>query len=232
MKFVAYYRVSTVGQGKSGLGLEAQRNIVQSYCEGELVKEFTEIASGKSLLRRPLLEEAIAFCIENGYTLIVAKADRLSRDQHDATGIAKRLNNKLFCCDCPDPDLLGLFFWFAQREREIISLRTKKALESRKKRIEKQDSPELTREGKTKFNGASKGVDTTKARSLALEVRKDIANEKAQKIIELARDLRKGGDSLTTIAEKLNRYGYTTSRGKSYTPTAIKRVLERLGEKP
>jgi DNA invertase Pin-like site-specific DNA recombinase len=83
-KFVAYYRVSTQKQGKSGLGIEAQRQAVESYLNGgswSLVKELTEVESGKKS-DRPKLAEAIKACRVYGAKLVIAKLDRLSRDAH------------------------------------------------------------------------------------------------------------------------------------------------------
>ena len=81
-RFVGYYRVSTAKQGRSGLGLEAQRKAVSDYLNGgawELTGEFVEIESGK-VDQRPKLEQALAMCELTGATLVVAKLDRLSRN--------------------------------------------------------------------------------------------------------------------------------------------------------
>ena len=81
--YVAYYRVSTEKQKKSGLGLESQKAIVQYFSEidkATIIKEFTEAESGKAIDNRPQLQQAINYCLAHGYTLIVAKLDRLSRD--------------------------------------------------------------------------------------------------------------------------------------------------------
>jgi DNA invertase Pin-like site-specific DNA recombinase len=89
-KWVAYYRVSTARQGRSGLGLEAQRNAVADYLNGgqwRLIKEFVEIESGKRT-DRPKLAEAIKACRAYGAKLVIAKLDRLSRDAHFLLGPA------------------------------------------------------------------------------------------------------------------------------------------------
>jgi DNA invertase Pin-like site-specific DNA recombinase len=82
-QFVAYYRVSTVKQGASGLGLEAQQEAVRSYLNGgrwAMVSEVTEIESGKRN-DRPALASALALCRVDGATLVIAKMDRLARNQ-------------------------------------------------------------------------------------------------------------------------------------------------------
>jgi DNA invertase Pin-like site-specific DNA recombinase len=84
-RFVAYFRVSTQRQGKSGLGLEAQRQAVATYLSGgdwKIVAEFTEVESGKRDDNRPKLVEAFKACRVHRATLIIAKLDRLGRDAH------------------------------------------------------------------------------------------------------------------------------------------------------
>lgn len=136
-KYVAYYRVSTKMQGESGLGIESQKAIVDHFThDGEVIESFTEVGSGKSRENRPELDKAMRLCIENGYTLIVAKADRLSRNVVDALSIYDRLNENMVCCDCPSTDrfTLTIIFAVAERERELISIRTKAALKAKKAR--------------------------------------------------------------------------------------------------
>src|SRR5579862_7563773 len=94
-RFVAYYRVSTQQQGRSGLGLEAQRKTVTDYLNGgrwDLIGEFTEVETGKgddALDKRPQLRAALVFCKKRKATLIIAKLDRLSRDVHFISGLLK-----------------------------------------------------------------------------------------------------------------------------------------------
>ena len=230
IKYVSYYRVSTKQQGESGLGLESQKDIVHHFATGgEVVKEFTEVASGKNLTKRKILEEALNYCIDNDCTLIVAKADRLSRDVVDALTTYKRLNEKLVCCDCPNTDkfTLTIIFAVAERERELIGIRTKSALERVRIREMSKSSHEKTRDGKVKFNGRAKKCDTTPGTTKSNEIRKALADDKAKIVYNLAYDLRELGDSLQAISNKLNRYGHTTSRGKLWNPTAVSRVLKR-----
>src|SRR5690348_8601113 len=87
--YVAYYRVSTARQGKSGLGLEAQREAVRAFLNGQkVVAEFTEVESGKRI-DRPKLAEALHACRVYGATLVIAKLDRLSRDAYFLLGLEK-----------------------------------------------------------------------------------------------------------------------------------------------
>ena len=98
-KFVSYLRVSTATQGKSGLGLEAQREAVAQYLNGgnwELVQEVIEVESGRKD-KRPELAKALRLCNAIGATLVVAKFDRLSRDAHCPVGYAK-VRREVRCC--------------------------------------------------------------------------------------------------------------------------------------
>lgn len=143
-KYVAYMRVSTQRQKNSGLGLESQRYIIQHFAKvnnAEIVQEFVEAQSGKKeSINRPLLNEAIQLCKREKYTLIVAKVDRLSRNVKDTFFIVEELENRLIACDIPqypiDTMILAVFSAFAQQEAQLISLRTKRALDAKKARGE------------------------------------------------------------------------------------------------
>ena len=134
---VAYYRVSTERQGESGLGLEAQEDSVHRFISErqiKLVKQFTEIESGKKN-KRPFLQEAIRFCKENKTLLIIAKLDRLGRN---VAFIAALMESEIefVAVDYPQADrlILHILAAFAEYERRQISLRTKAALQAAKKR--------------------------------------------------------------------------------------------------
>ena len=219
MQYVAYYRVSTKGQGESGLGLDGQKAVVQHFASGEIVAEYTEIASGKSLDRRPQLEAALALCVEKGYTLIVGKADRLSRSVVDALNTFDRLSGRLVCCDCPNTDrfTLTIIFAVAERERELISIRTKAALAALR-----------IREGKQIINGAPKGVDTSAAVKRSGEVRRAAADAAALPVASLVMDWRADGYSMDLICRKLDRAGYKTPRGTAHTRCSVARVIARM----
>ena len=135
MDYVAYYRVSTKRQGQSGLGLEAQKEIVKVALSGKACKviaEITEVESGRNKDRKGIAN-AIALCKQKKATLIVAKLDRLARDVNfiftlKDSGIA------FVACDIPDFNTLtlGIFASFAQFEAERISQRIKDALQATK----------------------------------------------------------------------------------------------------
>lgn len=135
-KYIAYYRVSTQKQGTSGLGLESQQNICMAYIDsqqGTLIAEFKDIESGSSKTRTGLLQ-AIDYCKEHGCTLVIAKLDRMSRDI-EFTFKVMNTGISIYFCDMPHVNtmILGVFASVAQYERELISDRTKKALQQAKK---------------------------------------------------------------------------------------------------
>jgi len=137
-RFVAYYRVSTARQGRSGLGLEAQREAVRAFMGGstrELAEAFTEIESGKHDDDRPQLARALDACRLTGAVLVIAKLDRLSRDAHFLLGLEKA-GVEFVAADMPNANRLTvrLMAVIAQEEREMISARTKAALAAAKAR--------------------------------------------------------------------------------------------------
>src|ERR1700733_13019806 len=136
-KFVAYYRVSTAKQGKSGLGLEAQRKAVDDFLAGgnwRAMKEFVEIESGKKN-DRPELAKAFQACRLFGAKLVIAKLDRLSRNAHFLLGL-EQAGVDFVAADMPQANRLtvGILAMVADEERRMISARTKAALAAAKRR--------------------------------------------------------------------------------------------------
>jgi DNA invertase Pin-like site-specific DNA recombinase len=212
-KYVAYYRVSTQKQGRSGLGLDAQRNAVRTFtqCTNCIVAEFTEVESGKQN-ERPALAEAIAKAKAEGATLIVAKLDRLSRN----AGFIFALRDsgvKFNCADMPDANTftVGIMAVMAQQEREMIAKRTREALAAAKRKGTQLGTP---------------GNLTDGARAKGLAVRQANAQARTAQAQELVGLYREKGLTLTAIAEKLNAQGYATSRGKKFSATQVARLLK------
>lgn len=218
MKFVAYYRVSTAKQGRSGLGLEAQRASVQGYVrDGRIVAEYVEIESGKRD-DRPKLAQAIAHAQREGATLIIAKLDRLARSVAFIFAL-RDSGAKFIACDMPEANTLtiGLLAALAQHERELISERTKAALKAKKARGCVLGSPQnLTREG------TLKAAEVRRRRAL-----EDPANRRATELASLYRNC---GLSYAAIAVKLNSNNHTTRRGKTFSACTIQRLLQRAEE--
>jgi DNA invertase Pin-like site-specific DNA recombinase len=151
-KYVSYYRVSTAKRGQSGLGLEAQRTAVSTFVgNASILKEFVEVESGK-VNDRPQLVAAIDYAKGKGATLVIAKLDRLSRN----AGFIFALRDSgvdFVCADMPDANTLtvGIFAVLAQHERELISSRTKAALQAKKKQGHQLGTPaNLTEEARSR----------------------------------------------------------------------------------
>jgi DNA invertase Pin-like site-specific DNA recombinase len=136
-RFVAYYRVSTAEQGRSGLGLDAQQAAVLNYLNGgtwQLVGEFTEVESGRKT-ERPELAKALALCRKHNATLVIARLDRLARNVHFISGLMET-KVKFVACDMPEatPFMLHIYAAVAQEEARAVSARTKAALAAAKQR--------------------------------------------------------------------------------------------------
>jgi DNA invertase Pin-like site-specific DNA recombinase len=219
-KYIAYLRVSTKAQEKSGLGLLAQRAIIAHYAKiegAEIAKEYIESESGKEMDNRPVLEMAINDCLKEDAILVVAKLDRLSRDVEHIFKIQKQLGERFKSCDLPTTDALTLsiFAGLAQREREIISIRTKVALQAKKAQGVKLGNPEhLTQEAR------DKGVAAIKAKAKA-----NTHNRVASALIDKCK---KENKTLQAIANELNQHGFKTSQGKRFNPISVSRLANRV----
>jgi DNA invertase Pin-like site-specific DNA recombinase len=218
-KWIGYLRVSTDRQGKSGLGLEAQRNAVAEYLNGgnwSLVKEFVEVESGK-LSDRPMLAKAIKACRLYGAKLVIAKLDRLSRDAHFLLGLEKA-GVDFVCADMPNANRLtvGIMAMVAEEERRMISKRTKEALAAAKRRG-------------VKLGGDRGVIPTAKSRAKAVAAIKARAEAKAADLAPIIKELQAAGKtSLRAIAAGLNDAGIPTERGGQWSSPQVMRILERL----
>jgi DNA invertase Pin-like site-specific DNA recombinase len=219
-KAVAYIRVSTAQQGRSGLGIEAQRDAIQRFAaaEGiELVAEFVEVETGKgadALDRRPQLAAALSAARRADCPVVVAKLDRLSRDVAFIAGLmAQRVPFIVAELGAdPDPFMLHLWAALAEKERNVIAQRTRDAL------------------ARAKANGAQLGNRTNLAEAQASgrQVQVDQAFVRAANLIPVIREIQTAGCStLREIAEALNRRGIQTARGTAWTAMAVKRVMDR-----
>lgn len=215
-RFVAYYRVSTAQQGRSGLGLAAQADAVRTYLNGgnwTLDEAFTEIESGKHN-DRPQLASAIEACRLVGATLVIAKLDRLSRDAHFLLGLEAAGVN-FVAADMPNANRLTvrLMAVIAQEEREMIARRTKDALAAAKARG-------------TQLGGYRGGPvpDATQGGKAVAEA----ADAFAARVGPTIERMRRDGLSLAATAAALQAKGVTTARGGAWTATAVRNVLARL----
>ena len=217
--FVAYYRVSTQKQGKSGLGIEAQKAAVAQYVSrngGKVAAEFQEVESGKRS-DRPQLALALERCRLTRSTLIVAKLDRLTRD---VAFLCRLRDSKVdfVAVDNPNatPLTVTILIAVAEEERRLASVRTKVALQAAKARGVKLGNP----------NGAQ--AFGARSRAGAVEALKAKADSFAQSLAGIVRPLLEAGLSLRKIAERLNAEGIVTAQGKAWQANSVKRLVARL----
>lgn len=211
-KAVLYLRVSTREQGKSGLGLDAQKNLCIEVCEKlniEIVGIYQEIISGKKKpIKRDVFKEALSIAQKNKAAIMVAKLDRFSRDIAHLTdftnGYMVKNCPKLICADNPNASEfeINIRASISQEERKMISQRTKAALQ-----IKKEQGYELGKQGRK--------AATEQARQLT------------QNAINIAYQYYQQGYSYQKIADILNQQGYKTSRGSNWTKQALTKRLPK-----
>jgi DNA invertase Pin-like site-specific DNA recombinase len=208
-RFIAYYRVSTDRQGRSGLGLEAQRAAVVRYLAGIggiLIAEHTEVETGRRN-DRPELQKAMAACRKHKARLVIAKLDRLSRN---VAFIATLMDAgvEFVACDNPHATRLTLHILaaVAEHEREMISARTKAALQAAKAR----------------------GVRLGRNAERLAPANHAAALDRADHIKGLLAELNRSGMTTREIAAELTARGIMTPRGGRWHPQTVRRVMERV----
>jgi DNA invertase Pin-like site-specific DNA recombinase len=211
-KFIAYYRVSTDKQGKSGLGLDAQRKAVLDFLNGgswELVQEFVEVESGKHSDRQELTA-ALATCRKHKAKLVIAKLDRLSRNLAFVATLMES-GVEFVAVDNPHANKLTIHILaaVAQHEREMISERTKAALAAAKARGTVLGNPNLA-------DAAQRGREAGKAN----------ARRFAANVLPIIEEIERSGvASHNAIAAKLNERRVPTARGGKWTHVQVGAVL-------
>lgn len=215
-RFVSYFRVSTVRQGLSGLGLEAQQKTVTDYLNGgnwSVLASFTEVESGRKA-DRVELAKALAHCRLTGAVLVIAKLDRLARDAYFLLGL-QQSGVEFVAADMPFANRLtvGIMALVAEEEAKAISARTKAALAASKARGKKL--------------GGWRGGALVDGKLGAVACQKG-ADAFAKRVGPMVMGLRKEGLSLAKIAAELHSKGIRTARGGGWNATAVRNVLERL----
>jgi DNA invertase Pin-like site-specific DNA recombinase len=226
-KFISYLRVSTDKQGRSGLGIEAQREAVTSYLNGgrwTLVAEYVETESGKRS-DRPKLAAALSHAKAIGAKLVFAKLDRLTRNVDLLRSLVASDVDLVFC-DLPSvpPGPMGKFLLtqmaaVAELEAGLIGERTKKALAAAKARGVKLGNPNGARALRGKQTGNTEAVAKLKA----------TAAQRAADLRAIVEDIKSTGiTSVRGIADELQARGIRAPRGDTWHPTAVARLLNRL----
>lgn len=215
---VAYIRVSTAQQGKSGLGLDAQKAAIAKFAEAEgieLIAEFKEVETGKgadALNSRPQLAAALAEAKRRDCPVIVAKLDRLSRDVAFIASLMSKRTPFIVAELGADvsPFMLHIYAAVAEQERAMISQRTKDALAAVKARGRKLGNPNIV-----------------KAQEAAAKVRTANADAFAANVLPIIRDIQATGASMRKTADALNRRGIPTARGGTWAATQVSDILKR-----
>lgn len=217
-KYIAYYRVSTNKQGKSGLGLEAQQHTVKSYLLGvPPINEYVEIESGKNN-ERPELSKALDECQLTGATMIIARLDRLSRSVGFMDALLKS-EVKFVACDNPTANKFTVHIIAAvnEQESEYRSITTREALAAAKARGVSLGTDNLTTEGREKGNKRS------------IKVRKLKADRHALLIYRYIVDLVNSGTPLNAIATYLNKtHLQTPGHAKKWSAQTVKNIIMRI----
>ncbi|CAN5199629.1 recombinase family protein [soil metagenome] len=223
MKAVAYYRVSTAAQGRSGLGLDAQRGAVETLCASRgweiVAPPFTEVESGKRA-DRPELLKALHRAKVTGATLVVAKLDRLSRNVAFLAALQDS-GAKFIAADMPEANELTVHIMaaVAQAERKAISKRTTEALQAAKARGQRLGNP----------NGAAALRRAAQGNSASLEAISSAASARAEQMRPVIEDMRAQGiASAERLAVALNDGGFVTPRGGKWHPSSVRNLLARL----
>lgn len=207
-RYVAYFRVSTASQGRSGLGLAAQRTKIEEFLEAgdEVVAEFVEVQSGKSDTRSELWR-AIAHAKKHSAKILIAKLDRFSRKVSFIAGIMEQ-GIGLVVAEMPHATdfQLHIFAALAQEERRLISERTRNALQEAKRR----------------------GVVLGKNGHVLAERNRILADEDADRLRPIMLPLLRAGRSFSHIARHLNEAGVRPRRGRCFYPQTVRNVANRI----
>ena len=222
---IAYIRVSTSEQGKSGLGLESQQAEIESFCHANaitLIDTASEVASAKGDYKmRPALNELLLRCRKEKCALIVSKLDRLSRDVESIANLVNDKSIRFIVVQLgldADNFQIHLFASLAQKERDWISQRTKAALQAKKERAQR-DGVELKLGNRTNLPVAqAKGVTTIKTN----------ADNYATNLHDLITGYQPQGKSLNEMARQLNIIGVATARGGRWYAKSVSNLVARL----
>ena len=216
--YVAYMRQSTTKQEKSGLGIEAQRNIIHSFVkEGLIIAEFVETESGKKS-DRPKLQEALALCRKTNSILIVAKLDRLSRNVAFTSKLLES-DVEITFCDFPQANrlILHIISSIAEYEANLISQRTRLSLKAKKERGVQLGKSENLMKKHNEAIAHSNQTNRTKAQN----------NVNNMRAVALLRSMVKEELTLSQMTIRLNEQGFVTSKGCKFQIVQVQRLIQR-----
>jgi DNA invertase Pin-like site-specific DNA recombinase len=219
---VPYYRVSSKRQGRSGLGLDAQRAAVAEHARGgswALLPELVEVETGTNKRTRPVLASAIEQCRLTGATLVIAKLDRLARNVAFVSSLMES-GVDFVALDCPQANrfTIHILAAVAEHEAKLISERTRAALAAARARGRRLGTP-------TNLRRADEG------RALGVAAIKENADRRADSLASIVRELAPGC-SLRQLADSMNERHIRTPRGGRWHAASVARLLARLGLSP
>ena len=217
-QYVSYLRVSTQKQGYSGLGLEAQKEIIKKYLhEKNPISEFVEVESGRKT-NRPKLKDALALCRKTGATLIVAKLDRLARNVSFLSNLLES-DVEIVFCDFPQANkmVLHILAAISQYEAELTASRTKAALQAKKARGAKLGNPEHLLDKHEQAIANSNKTNSEKAKK----------NPNNKRAVAFLKVMISQGKSLTEMTDILNSEGFVTAQGCKFVPATVRRLIKR-----
>ena len=218
-KFVAYYRVSTTKQGINGLGMDAQKESVSRYLNGgdwKLLGEFAEVESGKRNDRQELAK-AIALCRKEQAVLVIAKLDRLARNAAFLLNL-RDSGVDFVATDMPSADkfTVGIMALVAEKERDMISQRTRDGLAAARRRGTKLGNPRPALAVKS-----------------AVKANVERADAYAGSLLPIIEEIKRAHvSSLRGIAFCLNARGFKTPTGRAFAAQSVKNIVDRATAKP
>lgn len=237
-KFISWRRVSTSRQGRSGLGLDAQMDIIKHFVsleKGELIADYCEVYTGTRLSGCTELRKAMARCKEEGATLIIAKSDRF-RNTMEALQIYEEMGDgNIYFCDLPQSDKFSitLFFALAEREALLVSLRTKAALNAKKSRGEATGGDNSLWGKKTRSDRKEATRKAAKAsvynrRENALENPENLAFKDFIEYWQAINGPLSQNADWSKMSKALNDRGKKTATGLEYTPNRAKAMYHKI----
>jgi DNA invertase Pin-like site-specific DNA recombinase len=220
MEYVSYLRVSTDQQGEGGNGIAAQRKAISDFAESEgstIVREFLEVESGSDN-QRPVMHEAMVYAQLRGAVLLVKTLDRISRDLGFIVALEQsEVAFKIVDMPTADSFTLHIYGSLAERERQLISIRTKAALQAVKARGVTLGKPEHL-------------TDSARAKGRQISVAKRGASSDnfARMIGPIIKSYRGEGMTFDGIAKRLNEEGLKTKKGGAWLGMTVKRIMDRV----
>ena len=216
--YIAYLRQSTTKQERSGLGIEAQRDIINSFIkEGVILAEYVETESGRKS-DRPKLQEALTLCRKTNSILIVAKLDRLSRDVAFTSKLLES-DVEIIFCDFPQANrlILHIISSIAEYEANLISQRTRQSLKAKKERGVKLGKSENLMNKHNEAVARSNQTNRIKAKNNANNMR----------AVALLRSMIKEGLTISQMTKQLNEQGFVSSKGCKFQIVQVQRLIQR-----